>query len=104
MGAQQNGDDDDDDEREHFRQVCQSYQQYATFHSARQRGVDDRVRRTLDLDDSGTIDSDGTNARTWPDAFYHCAAVHTRKNIFHSTARLLYPRRRAQGGDACTWL
>lgn len=37
----------DMDEQRHFREVCQSYQQYATFHQARQRGVDLRVQRLL---------------------------------------------------------
>ena len=36
-----------EDEAKHFQDVCRSYQQYATFHHAKQRGVGGRLRRLL---------------------------------------------------------
>lgn len=39
--------DDNEEEEEHFRQVCRSYQQYATFHQTIQQGVNQRVRQLL---------------------------------------------------------
>jgi carnosine N-methyltransferase len=39
--------DDDDEERRHFQQVCNSYQQYATFHQVREQGRNHRRERLL---------------------------------------------------------
>ncbi len=37
----------EDEERRHFQQVCNSYQQYATFHQAIEQGVNHRRERLL---------------------------------------------------------
>jgi hypothetical protein len=51
LAAQKNqahhDDNNDDEEEEHFRQVCRSYQQYATFHQTIQQGVNQRVQQLL---------------------------------------------------------
>lgn len=50
LGAQhqnQGKDTADTEEEEHFQQVCQSYQQYATFQQTRQQGVNHRMHQLL---------------------------------------------------------
>lgn len=39
--------DEEDEERRHFHQVCNSYQQYATFHQVTEQGVNHRRERLL---------------------------------------------------------
>lgn len=52
LGAQQSqSNNNDDEEAQHFEQVIQSYQQYATFHQTRQRGVNRRLINLLLCDE-----------------------------------------------------
>ena len=44
----------DPEEEEHFHQVCQSYQQYATFHQTRRQGVNHRMMQMLAKDSTRT--------------------------------------------------
>lgn len=65
LGAQQpkeGGGNGDEDEAKHFRDVCRSYQQYATFHDAKQRGVDGRLRRLLLASGAASFSGDGSDA------------------------------------------
>ena len=64
LAAQQRKADDDDEEEAHFRQVCRSYQQYATFHQTIWQGVNQRVQRLLTTSRCGENEasaSDDTN-------------------------------------------
>ena len=65
LGAQQpnakEGGSFDDDEARHFQDVCRSYQQYATFHHAKQRGVDGRLHRLLLVSGAASSAGDGGN-------------------------------------------
>ena len=50
LGAQHqqhNNEEQEDEEKHHFQQVCQSYQQYATFHQTRLQGIIHRVHKLL---------------------------------------------------------
>ncbi|KAL7520729.1 hypothetical protein ACHAWX_005438 [Stephanocyclus meneghinianus] len=62
-------DNDNEEEEEHFRQVCRSYQQYATFHQTIQQGVNQRVRQLLakaQLQEGGRKSSGPTMASIMP--------------------------------------
>lgn len=47
LGAQHESYGEEDEERRYFTQVCNSYQQYATFHQVREQGVNHRKEQFL---------------------------------------------------------
>jgi hypothetical protein len=70
LAAQKASDNDEDDEEQaHFRQVCGSYQQYATFHQTVWQGVSHRLHRLHSgslLVEDGDTHHNGTSGQAGP--------------------------------------
>ena len=47
LGAKHDSYGEEDEEQRHFKQVCNSYQQYATFHQVREQGINHRKEQLL---------------------------------------------------------
>lgn len=81
--ANHDDNDDDEEEEEHFRQVCRSYQQYATFHQTIQQGVNQRVQQLLakaQLQEGGRKSSGPTIASIMPPSMMPDRAESRRQN------------------------
>ncbi|KAL7435934.1 hypothetical protein ACHAXH_005014 [Discostella pseudostelligera] len=79
LGAQQSQSNSNDvEEAQHFQQVIQSYQQYATFHQTRQRGVNRRLINLLLCDEPANVN---TNTNTNTDGAGSTTSVHQHPTL-----------------------
>ncbi len=86
LGAQSQV-NNDDDEHQHFQQVIQSYQQYATFHQTRQRGINRRLHNLLRSESR----SSGTKVSNDDDASTADAAAAANPQYHHPTLQSILP-------------